>query len=392
MNVPKTKGSSLVSVKALNRLQIRRAIYYNAPLTRQQIADELGVSLPTVTTSIAKMLAEGLLMEYDGEGASPLGGRKPQLVDFQPDAYYAAGLEFGPYGTRACVTDLRGTVRCRKELAAPGKNYDKMLTELGEQLRELLSWAAVPRERLLGLGVGISGFVDGQRGMVRTGLYASWADRPLAADLQARTGLPTWIDNNVRMRTFWRELFSRRDIPSNFVYLFVAKGIACPLMLKNDIVAGKQAAAGELGHTTILPGGPVCPVCGRRGCLEAIASETAILERVQQALGKKEYPHIRQVLDAQRAGEPTVCGILREAVYYLGLSVANIFNFLSPGLVCIDGLLFGNPANQQELARVIRENLFGLAPEEARIEFLPHDPYTGAYGAAACVVRKSLLS
>lgn len=390
--MPKTKGSSLISVKALNRLQIRRAIYYNAPVTRQQIADELGVSLPTVTTSIARMLAEGLLLEYDGEGASPLGGRKPQLVDFRADAGYAAGLEFGPYGTRACVTDLRGAVLCRKELAAPGKNYEKMLAELGDQLQELLDRAAVPREKLLGLGVGIPGFVDARKGMVRTGLYASWSDRPLAADLQARTGLPTWIDNNVRMRTFWRELFVRQGVPSSFVYLFVAKGIACPLMLKNDIVAGKQAAAGELGHTTILPGGPVCPVCGRAGCLEAISSETAILNKVQQALGKREYPHIRQVLEAQRAGEPTVCEILREAVYYLGLAVANIFNFLSPGLVCIDGLLFGNPENQRQLAQVIRENLFGLAPEEARIEFLPHDPYTGAYGAAACVVRKNLLS
>ena len=63
-HMKKSRGASLLSLKALNQLQIRRSIYYNAPVTRQQIADQLGVSLPTVTTNVAQMLADGHLEEY----------------------------------------------------------------------------------------------------------------------------------------------------------------------------------------------------------------------------------------------------------------------------------------------------------------------------------------
>lgn len=404
--MPRSKGTSLLEVKELNRLQIRRVVYHQAPVTRQQIARELGVSLPTVTTNVATMLAEGLLTEYElpAGPASPQGGRKPQALDFRADAHFAVGIEFGPYQTFVCLTDLRGGVRCQQALPLAPQDYGEMLGLVRGQVEGLCGQAGLRPGQLLGVGVGLPGFVNSRRGMMRTGLHASWAGKALAADLEERTGLRVWVDNNVRMRTVWHEMFSRQSTPSTFAYLFVSKGIACPLMIKNDVLAGHRASAGEIGHTTIQPGGPVCPGCGRKGCLEAVAGETALLAQAQAALDEGRAPILascvrqaggaltaRELLAAQNAGDGAVCAILEGAMSYLGLAVANIFNFISPGLVVVDGLLFQNESNRRQLQQTARQNLYGLAPDEAKIEFLPYEPYLGAYGAAACVVRQALL-
>ena len=154
----KSRGASLLSLKALNQLQIRRSIYYNAPVTRQQIADQLGVSLPTVTTNVAKMLADGLLEEYTGD-SSPLGGRKPQWLDFRPDSRFAIGLEQAAFGALACVTDLRGHVVCRRELPVQN-DYDAMLSVIGKYTDLLIKEAGISREVILGVGMGLPGFID----------------------------------------------------------------------------------------------------------------------------------------------------------------------------------------------------------------------------------------
>lgn len=385
------KGTSLLTVKELNRLQIRRIIYHKAPITRQQIADELGVSLPTVTTNVAKMLKDGLLVEYESDTAAPQGGRKPQWLDFNPEAFFALGVEYGPYDTRVCLSDLRGAIHGRKKMECCQVSYEKTVDQTAQCIRELLQETGVSQDKILGLGAGLPGFVDRERGVLRTGPYSSWMGRPLSSDLQKKLDLPVWVDNNVRMRTVWRDTFSGKRTPSIFLYLRVSNGIASPLKIKNDILEGNHATAGEIGHMVVLPDGPVCPACGRRGCLGAISSEKAILGQVQRTLNDPEIKTIEQVLQKQKSGNPDVCRIMEKAVYFLGLSAANIFNLLSPELICVDGYIFTEQANRERFVRVAHENLFGLSPEEAQIEFIPYDPYIGAYGGAACVVRRALL-
>lgn len=399
------KGTSLLGVKELNRLQIRRVIYHRAPVTRQMVADELGLTLPTITTNVADMLAEGLLIEYESPAnvGSPQGGRPAQLLDFKANAQFAIGLELGPYQTLFCITDLRGKVQCKRELPLVPQGYEEMLDFLSAQAIALIEESGIASAKILGAGIGLPGYIDSETGVIRTGLYASWSGKSFMDDLSVRIGLPVWIDNNVRMRAVGREMFAENSAPDTFAYLYVSKGIACPLMIKNDMLAGHKASAGEIGHTTVLPDGPVCPVCGRRGCLGAVSGERAILDAARAALIKGEAPQlagllrsgehlaIRHILEAQAMNDPSVCAILDRAVGYLGVTVANIFNFISPSLVVVDGYIFNNEENRRRLQETAYKNLYGLAAEEAKIEFVPYDLFTGACGAAAFAVRRKLL-
>ncbi len=399
----KGEGISLLGVKERNRQQIKRVIYRQAPVTRQHITDELGLSLPTITTNVAQMLGEGLLVEYAAPGRSPTGGRRLQLLDFNAAARYAVGVELGPYQTLFCLTDLRGRVCASLALEAASPQYLEMTAFVAQSVRELVQRSGIREERLFGVGVGIPGFIEYQEGVIRTAFHSDWMGRPFVQDLASLLSLPVWIDNNARMRAFGREMFGSGAAPDTFAYFLVSKGLACPLMIKNNVLAGHKASAGEVGHTTILPDGPLCPTCGRRGCLEAVAGESAILSAAAKALaqGKApclaalvppgEAPDTARVLEAQRQGDPAIGSIMEKAVEYLGLEGANIFNFISPSLVVVDGYIFQLEENRRRLQETVQGNLYGLMARETNIEFLPYDRLTGALGAAAFVVRRCLL-
>src|SRR5699024_8378480 len=95
-------------------------------------------------------------------------------------------------------------------------------------------------------------------------------------------------DNNVRMRARGQALFHGKETQDLFAYLFVSKGITCPLMIRGHVLSGSTSGAGELGHMVMQPGGPICPTCGKRGCLESLTGETAILRDCTEQL---QYGH-----------------------------------------------------------------------------------------------------
>lgn len=399
------KGRGLPEVKRLNRVYMKEVIYKRAPVTRVEIAEELGLTLPTITTNVATMLAEGILEELPVPDAGPpssQGGRKPFALDFKSDAAFALGVELGPYKTTVCVTDIHGAVVAQQAYPPAQKDYGRMLGEVTRQIAHAAGQVA--RERLLGAGVGLPGFIESDNGVIRSNLRPTWERRHLAQDLAAALNMPVVIDNNVRMRAIGEELFAKDWRPDSFAYYFISKGIACPLMIKADVVAGYTAGAGEIGHTLAKPGGPVCPTCGRAGCLDALAGETAILAACEQACLRGEAPVLRglmeqgrgplemkTVLAAQELGDPAVCAVMDEAVEHLGVSLSNLVNLISPGLVIVDGYIMKLEQNQQRLLATATQNFYGLNSEEVRVEFLPFDLYRGARGAAARILRKEFL-
>lgn len=395
------KGRSLPEVRRRNRVCIKERIYRRAPVTRTEIAEDLGLTLPTITTSVAQMLEDGLLMEEpmpEAEFQAGQCGRRPLLLRFNPDAGYALGIELGPYETSIILTDLAGKPVYQKIFPQAPDDYAQMLETLCSQLPSFL--CQVPQEKLLGVGVGAPGFVNQEAGMIRASFRSSWNGRNIAADLQERISLPVLADNNVRMRALGQELFHGNDLPDLFAYFFISKGIACPLMINHNILSGSTSGAGEIGHMVIQPDGPLCPNCGQRGCLEALAGETAIRKEcammlqfghapiLQSMCGEDLNPDIKTILRAQQAGDEDVQKIMERAVDYLGQALANVVNLISPAQVLVDGYIMQLEQNRERLLSITRRHFYGLNAQEVQIRFLPFDHFNGALGAAAAVINQ----
>ena len=399
------KGANPSRVKAGNQAAILKTIYLCGPIKRSEVARRLGLTLPTITTNINSMMARGIVRETGSERSiTHFAGRKAHLVDIVPESRHFAGVEIQGMRRTVCLLDYRGKVLYLKEHTGEEREYGKNIALTCGMVGRALSACGLRPEDIAGIGVCLPGLVDTQQGVLEVRPSYSWTHKNIRADMASRMNYPgpIYVENNACARAYGAQLFRREDLgdAQTFAYLFLNQGIACPLVLNTAIDFGSVVGAGEVGHMVMVPNGEPCS-CGNRGCLEAYASDTAVLRSCAQAIERGEAPVLRrlrgegplsmeQVLAAQEAGEEAVARIVGQAVHILGVAVANINNFACPSLMLIEGRLFSRPENWEHLLEVVRLNLCGVIRRGTRFLFVEPDPFSGAAGAAAMAICKDL--
>ncbi len=399
------QGANPSRVKAGNQAAILKTSYLCGPLKRSEVARRLGLTLPTITTNINSMMARGIVRETGSERSiTHFAGRKAHLVDIVPESRHFAGVEIQGMRRTVCLLDYRGKVLYQKEHTGEEREYGKNIALTCGMVDRALSACGLRPEDIAGIGVCLPGLVDTQQGVLEVRPSYSWTHKNIRADMASRMNYPgpIYVENNACARAYGAQLFRREDLgdAQTFAYLFLNQGIACPLVLNTAIDFGSVVGAGEVGHMVMVPNGEPCS-CGNRGCLEAYASDTAVLRSCAQAIERGEAPVLRrlrgegplsmeQVLAAQEAGEEAVARIVGQAVHILGVAVANINNFACPSLMLIEGRLFSRPENWEHLLEVVRLNLCGVIRRGTRFLFVEPDPFSGAAGAAAMAICKDL--
>ncbi len=248
------------------------------------------------------------------------------------------------------------------------------------------------------IGIGVVGHTDSD-----TGVWMQAINIPihepvnLKLDLAARYGLPVTVDNDVHAAANAELRFGAGCVYSSFVYLNVGTGIAMGIVENGRLMRGASNYAGEIGHMLVDPHGEPC-ICGRRGCLEPIASGGGILGRARQML--KQYPnsslhrygsglHTQLIFDEARRGDLLAERLKKEAQEALGIALTNVVNLLNPGAVILGGGVFQDKAFANDLLKDIRK--FSLPAADAALKCLRPselDPkWVGLLGAASLVWR-----
>ena len=397
------KGSNHQMLKQKNSHLIRKFIYQNSPVSRVEVAQELGLTTPTITGMVAPLLASGLLRETVAPTEEAKGAGRPRMMlEFVPEAYYCCGVDVGHYQISYTLTDLLCNVIIKRRTEQKLGEYRKTLEILAGQVPELMKEAGISREKLLGVGVCLPGMVDGSADKVYETFLEGWTEHNLSKDLGNLLGVKVEVENNVRARVISAELFDRNVKAEPFAYFFVSFGVACQMIIDGKVLYGQWAAAGEIGHTVVQRGGPVCPTCGNRGCLEALTGERAILQQCRDIM-KTDRPTVLkelcpdprqltmdQVLAAQEMGDKEVSHVIEDAIEYLGIALANTINLISPRAVVVEGRILSTPKNQARMLDVVEQYMFHIHSGITDFTFLPYDPDRGARAAAAVVVKEFL--
>lgn len=392
----KIKGNNSMRTKKQNETSIREVLYRFGPISRIEIAELLSLTPPTITTSIASLIEQGIVEECHNVAKEAVPGtalgRRPIKIDFVSTSQYFIGVELGPYHTYLCVLDLRGSKVAQLKLAKASTQYEDMLADLADAIVDLWKSCKQDREKLMGVGVALPGFIDRAEGVIMSTSISSWQGKALAEDLARLTGFPVCIENNARARAVAADLLSGLIHNDTFGYYLVSNGIACPLMIKNSVLSGETSGAGEAGHMILELTGPKCDICGKHGCLDALASESAIRKKIL-ALDEFSRPlSMKEILVYQQQGHQEITKILETAVFYMGIALANIINLISPSTVLVDGMLFSNEANRKLLVDTAREYMFGPNSTEINILFKPYEEEYGAVGAAAYAIRRFFIN
>ena len=259
-------------------------------------------------------------------------------------------IDLGGTKIRSIVADADGQVlgEDRRETDAD-EGQDRVLTRLVASAHEAITRSGVAFASLLGVGVSAPGPVDFERGILhQPPNLPGWDAVPLAAILRERLTLPAFLENDANAAALGESRYGAGQGARHMIYLTISTGIGGGLILDGRLYRGADGSAGELGHMTVDENGPQHS-CGQRGCLEVMASGTAIGRMAREAVAAGRSEALArlaasveelsavEVDKAADAGDPAALEILATTSRYLGVGFANYLNVFNPEVIVIGG-------------------------------------------------------
>jgi glucokinase len=283
------------------------------------------------------------------------------------------------------------------------KGPEAVFDRITRVIESTLKRAEVGPEDLRCMGVGCGGPLDSETGIVYSPPnLPGWDAFPLKERLETRFALPVFIDNDGNAAALGEHRFGAGRGYNNIFYITVSTGIGCGMILDGNVYRGTDYSAGEFGHIVMARNGPRCK-CGGRGCLEALASGTAIARRANRALRrapdsllarlraeKKRPLTAKDVIEAVRRNDPLAERIFGDAAEYIGLGVTSAIHMLNPGIVIIGGgLSQAGPLLFDRVKRVVAERAQKHLAAHVPIVRARLGRRVGIYGALAVALERN---
>ncbi len=261
----------------------------------------------------------------------------------------AACVDIGGTKTLIGLINPEGRVLARDRF--PAANHlapPEQVAQLVEKFHALANGAEVAWERVAGVGYSTAGFLNSERTLVfASPNQGNWRDAPFKALLEEAFHLPAYLEMDANAAALGEAWFGAGRGSQHFVYLIVGTGIGSGIVVNGEVLHGWRGTAGEIGHTTIEPDGPLCN-CGNYGCLESLAAGPAIAQRARAAIQQGRKTLITELAGASELSAETVfraarlqdevaCAILDKEIDYLGIGIANVITLLNPQMVALGG-------------------------------------------------------
>ena len=355
--------------------------------TRRQLGEVTGLARSTVSSRVEALLASGFISEIGG--AASTGGRRATILGFNGDAGAVVAVDLGATHAHLAITNFGAEPMAETTADIDIDEGPQMVMAwLVDAIDSLLASAGIDRAQVHGIGVGVPGPVDFDRGMpIHPPIMAGWHEFGVASYLVDRYEVPVLVDNDVNIMALG-EHFAMRSKIDDFVFVKVGTGIGSGLIMGGRIHRGAHGAAGDLGHVQIGSHEVVCR-CGNTGCLEALAGGAALA----RALSVK-HPWVtgsRDVVRLVKQGDKDAVSSVRSAGRLIGSALASVVNLLNPSLIVVGGVLAS--AEQQLLAgirEVVYQRSTSLSTIDLEITTSRLGGRAGITGAAAMVIEAAL--
>ena len=350
----------MASLREDNRRRVIDALRRHGVASRAELSRITALSRSTISTIVGDLLEAGLAAERDGQPAGEThAGRPPVMISLNPSAGLALGIDFGHRHLRVAVADLSHTVLAERWCEMDvDHSADQGLARAAEFVDQVLAEAGAERDRVLGAGMGLPAPIDRATGSVQaSSILPGWVGVDAAAEAHRRLGMPVEVENDANLGALAELAWGAAKGRSEVAYIKVSTGIGAGLISGGRLQHGVGGTAGEIGHTLVAEGGPVCR-CGNRGCLETLASSRAIADLLSTS--RREEVSTRRLLELCAGGDAAAQRLVGDAGRAIGIAVANLCNILNPECVIVGGDL-----------SAAGEILLGPLREEARRNAIP---------------------
>jgi len=279
---------------------------------------------------------------------------------------FLVGVDLG--GTKILAGVFTPALKCLGKVKLSTKaerGADAVLDRIARCVRDAVDECDLDLKHCKGVGIGAPGAVDFEAGRIIFAHNLGWKDLPLKKELEKRLDVPVFLENDCNVCTLGvheRELGGK---PRHLIGMFIGTGIGGGLILDGKLYSGANHTAGEIGHMIMEVDGPKCG-CGNKGCLEALASRTAMFNRIQAAVKDGQKTLLTEMLGekfdnlksgdlrkALRRGDKFVEKVIEDAAEYIGIAVGNLVNLFNPEIVVLGGGVID--ALEDEMVGIITE-------------------------------------
>lgn len=332
------KSLSPIQPQLLSRINERlvmRMIRDKGPLTRAEMSKSIGITFPTVNKAVSSLLDAKLLEEVEESPSGP--GRPAKRLRMATEDSQVIGITLSDTECIVASAGLDSVIADGGAISfETPSTYDALLVRLTCSARELMQTEG---RKTLGVGVSVPGIVDyqDQQAILSANLpmlNGKWIGR----DLQSLLGVECLILRDAHAFSLSERLHhGTGDSASTIAMLDHSEGIGLGLTVNNQFLTGNNGFAGELGHVVVVIDGEICN-CGKRGCLETVASEWALELKASKALGRKVQ--LNEILELAKSGDEKVLLELEHMCDYLALGVACVINIFNPKTFYVYGRCF----------------------------------------------------
>lgn len=315
--------------------------------TITELSRELNTSVPKIT-SLVNELIEDKLIRDNGKFDST-GGRKASIYGLVADACFFIGVDVKRYYINLGLLNFRKhLVNLKEKIPYRLENTQESFHQLLELIRQYLQELNIPKNKILGMGINLSGRINQTSGYSYS--YFHFQEEPLAETIQRAFGIPTFLENDSRAMAYGEFCNGEVAGARHVLFVNVDYGIGLGILVNGKLYYGKSGFSGEFGHIPFFENEILCH-CGKKGCLETEASGQSLLrkfrEKIKQgstssAMKKKKDPFEITLLDIMAAAhqEDMLCiEMLADLGEKIGKGLAMLINVFNPELLILGGTL-----------------------------------------------------
>lgn len=361
---------NLQTIKQSNRATVLNFIRRQEPVSRSDIARDLNLSPTTASAAVSDLMESNLVREI-GRGAST-GGRRPIMLEINPKGGTVISVDVSSAYKRrimrAAALDLKSDIITEIMRQQEIEGNEALLAAISGIIRDLIASPDVELGEAVAIGVSVPGLVNADSGeLVFANINVS--KLPLGPALAQEFQAPVLVQNSEDAAALGEYRFGAGRGCRSLLYLSVGAGAGIGLVVDGHIYPRGRTSAGEIGHVSLDPDGPLCR-CGNRGCFSALVSSEALVQAVHGSLSHNsdtagfdlspQSLDVQHIMRAAQAGQSHCLEAVTGAAEWVGMVIANLINLLNPEVIALGGELFED-----------NDYFFSLVQDLARQRALP---------------------
>ena len=326
--------------------RIIRELYFAGNLSCSDISERTRTSLPIATKMVGQLIDENYVI---AAGYAPsTGGRRPLNYSLRPESLYVVGVAMDQLFTRMVIMDMQQkqvapVAKFEFRLAAPEATPQRFAA----LINEFVLSSGIGHGQIAGMGIGMPGFVDGDKGINYSFLKA--AEKGLAQYLTENTGIPAYLANDSGLIALAEFRFGAARGRRDSLVINLGWGIGLGMILGGEHFKGHNGFAGEFSHLPLYSNNKLCS-CGKSGCLETEASLLQLIVKAEQGIREGRPTSLsnhlpardndlatQAILAAAEDGDKFAVELLSEAAYAIGRGVAILIHLLNPESIILSG-------------------------------------------------------